>query len=64
MSRTRGKRKLSLCTTISIEAYDRVGEIADNTNEGNVSKTVEMLITDYWNGFMTAVEKRQEDEQN
>ena len=47
MSRKRGKRKLTLCVTVTTEAYDKVLEIADTVNDGNVSKTIEMLVTNY-----------------
>lgn len=47
MSRKRGKRKLTLCCTVTEEAYDKALDIADTINDGNLSKTIEMLINEY-----------------
>lgn len=49
MSRKRLKtRKLTLCATISQEAYDRIGELADNYTDGVMSQMLEKLINEKW----------------
>lgn len=56
MSRKRVlKRRQTLCTTISQDAFDRVVELAENTTEGNVSRMVEKLINDYWTEWFRVV---------
>ena len=48
MGRKRVKtRRLTLSVTISESAYQRIGVLADNLKDGNVSQTIEMLINDF-----------------
>jgi hypothetical protein len=44
-----------MCVTLSQEAYDRGLEIADNENDGNLSKTIEMLINNYFHQWMIGI---------
>lgn len=36
-----------MCATLTEEAYDKAINIADVVNDGNLSKTIEMLINEY-----------------
>jgi hypothetical protein len=64
MSRKKGKRRITLSSTITQEAYDKVDELADNTTDGNMSRMIEILINTYWDGWLNAVSKIQQDGQN
>ena len=45
-------RRQTLCVTVTASAFDRVDEIADNVNDGNMSKTIEMLINEYYDNWL------------
>jgi hypothetical protein len=62
MSRKKGKRRITLSSTITQEAYDKVDEMADQMNDGNMSKTIEMLINTYWDNWISIGNKIQQDE--
>ena len=48
MSRKRGKRRITLCATVTTETYDKIIELCDKHTDGIISRMIEKLIDEYW----------------